>query len=145
MSSTDKLMVLTIAIAIVIGGGIMSYIALHPPEERFTELFLLDENGTLENYPKNLQINENASIIIVVVCHEKQTTNYTTVVRLQPENGMETILVQYNFSLSNEKERMQIFNFSMNESGKFKLEVLLHKGSDPTPYATNHIWIDVRE
>ena len=43
MSSTDKVMALIIAIIIVIGGGMLIYIAMHPPGEQYTEIYLLDE------------------------------------------------------------------------------------------------------
>ncbi len=144
MSSTDKVMVLIIAIAIVIGTGMLIYIATHPPGEQYTELYILDENGTTDSYPSNLTVNENASIIVVVVCHEQQATDYTTVITLIPESGVNRTLEEYNLSLADEEEWRQVFNFSMNESGKFKLEVELFKGGEILPYATNHIWVDIR-
>lgn len=145
MSSTDKLVVLIIAIAIVIGGAMLVYIAMNPPEERFTELFLLDENGSTMNYPSNLTVNESASLIIGVVCHEQQTIDYIVLVKLVPEIDANRTLEQYSFSLADEEEWRQDFNFSVNESGRFKLEFRLFKDDETTPYATTHIWIDVRE
>jgi uncharacterized membrane protein len=145
MSSTDKLVILIIAIAIVIGGAILVYIAMNPPEERFTELFLLDVNGTTQDYPSNLTVNESAYLIIGVVCHEQQTIDYIIVVELVLETDVNRTLKQYNFLLADEKEWQQDFNFSINESGKFKLEFRLFKEDETTPYATVHIWIDVRE
>ena len=144
MSSTDKVMVLIIAIVIFIGGGMLIYIAMHPPEEQFTEIYLLDENGTTDNYPSNLSVNESGSIIIVVVCHEQQTTDYTTVITLIPESGVNRTLAEYNLTLADEEEWRQVFNFSVNESGKYKLNVELLKDEETTPYATTHIWVDVR-
>ncbi|UCE75067.1 MAG: DUF1616 domain-containing protein, partial [Methanomassiliicoccales archaeon] len=144
ITPTDKVIVLVIAIALVIGGALLIFIATHPPREHSTELYLLDENGTLENYPTNLEVNESSSIIIVVVCHEEETTDYQTVVRLIPERGINQTPTQYSFSLTDDKEWRQVFNFSANESGTYKLEVELFKTDDIIPYATTHVWIDVR-
>ncbi len=145
MSSTDKVMALIIAIAIIIGAGMLIYIATHPSKEQYTELYLLDENGTTDNYPSNLSVNESGSIIIVVVCHEQQTTDYTTVITLMPESGVNRTLAEYNLTLADEEEWQQVFNFSVNESGKYKLDVGLLKDEEIIPYATTHIWIDVRD
>lgn len=144
MSSTDKVMVLIIAIVIVIGGGMLIYIAMHPPEEQYTELYLLDENGTTDDYPSNLSVNESGSIIIVVVCHEQQTTDYMIVITLMPESGINRTFAEYNLTLADDEEWRQVFNFSVNESGKYKLDIGLLKDDETTPYATTHIWIDVR-
>jgi uncharacterized membrane protein len=141
----DKVIVLIIAIVLVIGGALLIFIATHPPREHFTELYLLDENGTLENYPTNLEVNESSSIIIVVVCHEGETTDFQTIVRLTPERGINQTPTDYSFSLPDENEWRQVFNFNTNESGRYKLEVELFKAGDNMLYATTHIWIDVRD
>lgn len=145
MSSSNKIMVLVITLVIVIGGVILIYIALYPPQERFTELYILDVSGTTENYPSNLTINESASIIINVVCHEGEATDYTAVVTLSSETGSNMTLGHYVFSLSDEEYWSQVFNFSINETGKFKLEIVLFKNDETEPYSTNHIWIDVMD
>ena len=143
MSSSDKIMVLVIAVVLAIGGAMLIYIATHPPQERFSELYILDENGTTENYPSNLSLSQNTSIIINVVCHEEQVTDYTAIVTLVPELGSNRTLNQYIFSLSDEEHWSQIFNFNINETGKFKLLITLYKNDETEPYATNHIWVDV--
>jgi uncharacterized membrane protein len=145
MSSSDKIMVLVVTLVIVIGGVMLIYIALYPPQERFTELYILDMNGATENYPSNLTINESASIIINVVCHEGKTTDYTAVVTLSSETGSNMSLDLYVFSLSDEEHWSQVFDFSINETGKFKLEIALYKNDETEPYSTNHIWIDVMD
>jgi uncharacterized membrane protein len=145
MSSSDKLFVLITVIAIVIGMSFLFYIATNPPKEQYTALFIHDENGTTNDYPTSLEINESASIIITVACHEQQVTDYDTVIRLLPESGLNRTLIEYNFLLLDDEEWRQEFNFSINESGKFKLEVELFKDGGTMPYATNHLWIDVEE
>ncbi|UCG70966.1 MAG: DUF1616 domain-containing protein [Thermoplasmata archaeon] len=145
ISSSDKILVLISAIVIVIGGAMLFYIVINPPTERFTELYILDENGTTENYPSILDLNESSSIIITVVSHEGQKTYYNIEVNLEPETGDNITLAEYSFSLTDDEEWQQEIDFSINESGKFKLLVELFKENENTPYSTNHIWIDVEE
>ncbi len=142
-SSTDKAMVLVIAIVIIIGGGILFYIATNPPQEKYSELYIFDENGTTENFPHNLGINQNASIIIEVVSHEHKNTDYNLVVTLQPETGINQTLGQYNISLKNKEKWSQVFDFNIDITGEFKLVIELFKGDSTIPYVTNHLWIDV--
>ncbi|UCF08768.1 MAG: DUF1616 domain-containing protein [Thermoplasmata archaeon] len=144
MSSTDLLMVLLVVIVVIIGAGLLTYIVLNPPAEQFTELYILDQNGTTENYPTSLSVNESASIIINVVSHERHSTDYSVMVTLQSENYENSTLARYDFFLDNWDKWYQPFNFSVNESGEFKLIISLFKENDSVPYATNHLWLDVR-
>jgi uncharacterized membrane protein len=143
ISPHDKLMVLIVGILLIVGVGILSYMATHPPQERYTELFLLDANGSTDNYPSNLDVNENTSIIIGVVCHENKITSYNTAISLVPVNGTNITLAEYSFSLDDDEEWRQIFNFSVNETGKYMLLVEIFKDNITSPYSSNHIWIDV--
>jgi uncharacterized membrane protein len=143
MSYTDKITVIIVGIGIIIGLGLVIDIATNPYKEPYSELFLLDGNGTIEDYPKNLEINEDASIIIGVVCHENEFTYYNATVSLVPSSGANITLVKYSFSLDDGEEWMQVLNFSVSDTGKFKLLVEIFIGEDTSPYLSNHIWIDV--
>lgn len=145
MSSTDKLMAIIVGIVIIIGTGLLLYIGTHPPVEQYTELYILDENGATENYPTRLEVNEDASIIIGVVCHEHKNTTYSTVVRLVPESGMNRTLAKFNFSLDNEEKWQRPFDFNVSESGRFMLLIELFKEGNSSPYASNHLWIEVTD
>ncbi len=143
LSSTDKVMVILIIISIIIAGGVLAYVATNPPQEKFTELYLLDENGTTENYPFNLSVDEEGTIIIGAACHERHTTDYDILVRLLSEDGSNRTLDEYDFSLDDEEEWSQTYSFSVNESGTFKLVVELFLHNKDTPYLSNHLWIHV--
>lgn len=144
LSSTDKVMVILIIFSIIIGGGVLAYVATNPPQEQFTELYLLDVNGTTENYPTNLSVDEEGTIIIGVVCHERQATDYDILIRLVSEDGSFRILDEYYFSLDDEEEWSQTYSFSVDEGGTFKLVVDLFLHDEDMPYLTNHLWIYIR-
>lgn len=143
-SPTDSIMILLAVIVVVIGAGIMAYIVMNPPSERYSELYILDENGTTGNYPSSLSVNESTSIIINVVCKEQQTMDYEIIIILEPDGGSNRTLAQYDFTLDDDAQWEQDFDFNISESGTFKLNIKLFKENEPDPYANNHIWLDVR-
>jgi len=145
LKSTDTIVIVIVIIAIVIGVGLLSFIAMNPPSEKYSELFILDSNGTTDNYPTDLDVNESASIIINVVCHEDEDTDYQVVVTLETQNNGNITLEELDFSLENKEKWENILNFSVNESGLFRLNITLFKGNEEDAYASNHLWIDVRD
>jgi uncharacterized membrane protein len=50
--------------------------------ETFTEFYLLGPTGKAEGYPRNLTIQENATVIIGIANHENRLINYTVEVWL---------------------------------------------------------------
>jgi uncharacterized membrane protein len=144
ISSTDKVMILIVAIVMIIGGGTLAYIAVNPPKEPYTQLSIKDEYGATENYPFNLSVDEDATIIIEVVCYEREATDYSVLVSLKSDSQGNTTLDEYNFSLADGKKWSQDIDFSINASGEYKLEVELFKNDERTPYANNYIWINVQ-
>jgi uncharacterized membrane protein len=145
ISSTDKLMVLVMIIAIVIGGTILTFVVMNPPKEQFTELYILDGNFTTNDYPSELNVNQSTSIFIIVLNHEQKKADYNLIIWIRPENGTDETIDEYVFTINNDEEWRQNFNFTINESGKFQLEIELYKENNTTIYASNHLWIDVRD
>lgn len=143
MTAADKIMVLLAIIVVIIGAGIMVYITMNPPSESYTELYILDENRTTENYPSILRVNQSSSIIITVVSHEGQDTEYDLVVLLESDTDNITV-AQYEFSLDNGAQWERFFNFNVSESGTYRLNIQLYKENDTSPYATNHLWLEIR-
>ena len=45
--------------------------------ERFTEFYILGEEGKAAGYPTNLSVGQNATVIIGIANHEYQRVNYT--------------------------------------------------------------------
>jgi uncharacterized membrane protein len=143
ITHVDKLITMVVVVVIIVGGSLLIYIVMNPPQEQFTELFILDENQKTDNYPTELMVNENANIYIVVINNEQKTVDYNIFVWLRPQNGTDLIISELDFRLNNGKEWRQEFNFSINETGLFQLEIEIYKGSGTAPYTTNHLWIDV--
>jgi uncharacterized membrane protein len=143
MTSTDTVIFVVVIIAVVIGIGLLSFISMNTPSEHYSELFILDSNGSTENYPTELDVNENASLIINVVCREQQDTDYQVMVTLESQNNGNLTLEDLSFSLENKEKWEYAFNFSVGESGLYRLNIELFRGDEEDAYATNHLWIDV--
>jgi uncharacterized membrane protein len=145
VTSTDTVVIVIVIIAIAIGVGLLSFIAMNPPSEQYSELSILDSNGTTENYPTELDVNESALIIINVVCHEQEDTDYQVMVTLESQDNGNVTLEDSDFSLKNKEEWEYVLNFSVNESGLYKLNIELFRENGEEAYATNHLWVDVSD
>ncbi|MFQ5884303.1 MAG: DUF1616 domain-containing protein, partial [Thermoplasmata archaeon] len=159
-STLDKVLTVALVISIITAVSVLVY-ALTVPRvgERFTEFYILDENGMAENYPTSLNATENATVIIGVVNHEFANVSYTVrkdLVTIQwvynnetekdePIEISRTTLHEDNIALGHEDMWEAPFNFSIADVGDYKLEFLLYKDGDMSEaYNTLHLWIDVQ-
>ncbi|MEW5937103.1 MAG: DUF1616 domain-containing protein [Candidatus Thermoplasmatota archaeon] len=145
----DKLATAALAISLITAGGALAYVIITPAEgERFTEFYILDQNHTLNNLPTNLSVNETGTIIIGVVCHEYERTNYTVVIRLLNMTGerQNITLGSYNLVLNHEEKNETLYTFWINATGEYKLEIELYKANDLARiYMDCHLWVKVNE
>jgi uncharacterized membrane protein len=79
----DKALTLILGAAIIIAVASLIYVIVVPKTgEKFTEFYLLSTERRAEDYPTNLTIGEEASVIIGIVNHEYQPVTYTVEVWL---------------------------------------------------------------
>ncbi len=77
-SRLDKALTFILAIAIIIAIASVVYVVAVPKTgERFTEFYLLNTNRHADDYPTNLTVGKEASLILGVVNHEYRTITYT--------------------------------------------------------------------
>ena len=68
----DKLLTLVLVICIIITMSLLIYVVLTPKQgEHFTEFYILGSDHLASNYPLNLTVGENTTIILGIVNHEK--------------------------------------------------------------------------
>jgi uncharacterized membrane protein len=74
----DKLLTIVLAVSMILSAVVFVY-AISSPRDigQTTEFYLLGSSGNVENYPRNLNTGENASVIVGITNHEYQTINYT--------------------------------------------------------------------
>ncbi len=77
-SRLDKALTFILAVSIIIAVVSLVYVVITPKTgEKFTEFYLLGAEGVADEYPNNLIVGEEASVIVGIVNHEYQTINYT--------------------------------------------------------------------
>jgi uncharacterized membrane protein len=145
----DKILTLILAISIIIAVIALFYVIVTPKVgEKFTEFYLLGPDGIADDYPKYLNSEENASVIIGVVNHEYKKVNYTIEIWLinqslvynESKNQNETLYhhmwfkEKFTISLDHipinieeqwEPQWEQNYSFNIKRKGDFKLAFLL--------------------
>ncbi len=107
-------------------------------KEIATRFYILDANGTEENYPTELYLGEPAEVIAVIENNEHETVNYILQVKLNGE-----LLESENVRLEDGSKWEQRISFTPNQIGSLlKLEFLLFKERvKKEPYKSFHLWV----
>ena len=160
----DKALTVILVASIILSIATLIYVIVTPKEgEHFTVFYVLGPSGMAYDYPRNLTVGENATVILGVKNHEYKTVTYTIVVYPALREGNYTreflevkppIHYRWNTSLSyiyavgrnvtlKHGEGVELpLVFSISRPGFYKLQFLLLKGGEV--YRDLHLWIDVR-
>jgi Predicted membrane protein len=117
-------------------------IILNPVPEKFTEFYILGPTGKAYDYPTNLKLGETGEVIIGVINHEYQTTNYRIIVKIG-----ENIIDNITITLKNGEKWEKRFKFTPTEVGdNQKLQFLLYRLPDEKRvYRSLNLSINVKE
>ena len=141
----DKGLTLVLAASIVFAGAVVVDIAITPrPLERFTQFFILDGEGGINQYPRNLAVSENGTVILVLVNNESVEAHYTIridlvgveVVRNITGGFNETVernrtgLASFEVTLPDRGTWQRPFTFNISASGLWRTEFLLFGDGD---------------
>ncbi|WP_081882645.1 DUF1616 domain-containing protein [Methanobacterium sp. SMA-27] len=139
-SKTSRILSIILIISIILAIGTTAYIIVKPKQgETFTEFYLLGPGGKASDYPTNLTVGQNASVIIGVVNHEYKTVDYNVVVT---SDGV--IMSEQNITLTNGNKTEIPYNFTVSSTGTKKIEFLLYKLPDTTNiYRSLHLFVNV--
>lgn len=145
----DKALTIILVILIITAVVFLIYVIIAPKTgEKFTEFYLLGPHDQADEYPKDLTVGENTSVIIGVVNHEYKTVNYTieiwlinqTIVYNEITEENQTVyhhmwfMNKINITLDHTPINTEgpwmsqweyNYNFSINRKGNFKLAFLL--------------------
>ena len=98
---TDKILVTGVLIAIIAVASLTIYFASAPKiGERFTEFYLLGPNGKLADYPVNMTLAENGTVILGIKNHEYENMTYRITISIDNQ----TIKTITNIQLSHEEK-----------------------------------------
>ena len=85
-SGFDKILSVVLVLAIIGAVGTLGYVIVTPKAgEKFSEFYILGTEGKAANYTTELQLGERGEIILGVVNHEQETTDYRLEVLLDGE------------------------------------------------------------
>lgn len=142
MNKIDKALSGGLIASVVVSGALVSYfVSISRVGERFTEFYVLGPGGKVEGYPTNLTLGENGTVILGVLNHEYEETNYSIVVKLDNE----TIDSIGGIRLQHEEKWEQNYTFVPQKVGeKMKLEFLVFMNDEVDPYRSLQLWIKIR-
>jgi len=119
----DKILSIILIISIMIAAVFFVYASISPKAfEKSTEFYLLGENGKAEDYPQNLSLGENASVIIGIINNEHQTINYTVEIWLvnhTNNNDSPAIETTYNNAWFMNKINVTLDHVATNKEKKW--------------------------
>jgi uncharacterized membrane protein len=140
---SDKVLAWILILSIVLAIGMMIFVITTPKiGEKFTEFYILGQNGKAENYPSQLKYGSNVNIFVGVTNHEYARVNYTIKVALDTE-----ILNETSFILDHNNTWDNYISFAPDKEGtEMELEFWLFKEDDFTsPYRDLHMWVNVSQ
>ncbi|UTB32607.1 MAG: DUF1616 domain-containing protein [Methanobacterium sp. ERen5] len=120
----DKVASLILLILLAASIVAVIYITVNPQSgEKFTEFYILGENGKAGNYPANLTLGETGNLTMGIVNREQNTTSYDLVVQL---NGNQ--LYNNIFTLTKNETKEIPLSFTTTTIGQNqKMEFMLYK------------------
>lgn len=133
-----------IALVFALAGVIFVSMSPGAQEKPFTEFYLLGPNGTAEDYPTALNVNESGTFIVGITNHEHENIIYT--VRLRVGNRT---LADQSIAVADGATQEREFTFSPRTGGQKELQILLFKSSSPgaeaEPYRELRLLISVMD
>ncbi|NPA62801.1 MAG: DUF1616 domain-containing protein [Methanococci archaeon] len=158
-SKLDKILTVILTIAIILSFATLIYVISHPNQtEHFTEFYILGKNGKAYDYPTELFVGENATVIIGIVNHEGRDVNYYVEIYLVNLTYNETLnktiiykadlMDRFNVTLppkpinvdGNWTPQWEMpYNFTINKPGKWQIWFILYKDKIPEENATQKI------
>jgi uncharacterized membrane protein len=139
----DKFFFLAIIAAIVMVGSLTAYLGAAPKAgDQFTEFYILDFNGKLTDYPQNLTLGQNGTVITGIINHEDQDITYRITISLENK----TLATIDNIQVQNSQNWTRPYTFTPDKIGaQMKLEFQLFKEGIDVPYRHLQLLITVRD
>jgi len=141
-SSMEK--ALSVVLIVVVLGlvGVIAFITSNPkPGQSFTEFYVLDSNGEVEDAPLAINKGDTVAVTLGIINHEQQDTIYNIEMRI---DGVTAMTIKSPL-LSNDEKYETVITFEPQKAGdNQKVEFLLFKNEETEPYMQLHIQVDVK-
>ena len=140
--SRVHLSLVVLAICSITGFAVfLSYTLAKPPEKPpFTEFYILGIGNRADDYPLALQLGEEGAVIVGIVNHEHETTDY----RIEITAGNNELYKSLPIELKPEETWHREIKFTPEQvAKKQKIEFRLTKDKGQ-PGGVRYIWVDVK-
>ena len=140
-SLRDKIITIMLTACIIVAAGALVYVARQPRNvEKFTEFYILNDAGEVEDYPGTIVAGQSAKLILGVINHENEATTYRIEITLGGKSMQQIEPFVLNAELKQEQE---ITVIPFEKGDRQELVFLLYKGDSADVYESLHLWLDV--
>ena len=140
----DKALFIGLVVVIVAALGCLGYVITNSrPGEKFTEFYILGPEGKAENYPQKVMLGEEARVVLGIVNHEYEPTDYRVVIEISGIENKEL----HTGTLTQEERWEKEVGFTLTKAGlDQKVQFWLYKDDDLQPCLKDplHLYIDVK-
>ncbi|MFQ5874421.1 MAG: DUF1616 domain-containing protein [Dehalococcoidia bacterium] len=159
-SRLDKVLAVGLVISVIFSVSVLAFVLMTPrPGEKFTEFGLLGPGGMLSDYPENLTVSEEGTVLIFVANHEFERVNYTVRVDrvgvdivFNPDSGRNetvelnrTTMDWMNLTLEHAANSTSPYTFQIDTVGLYRVQFSLFRDGDLTQvYLGIHLVVTVR-
>jgi len=165
MSLVDKTLTIGIAAMLIASVVVLAWAVTTPRVgERFTQLAILGPGGMAADYPRNLTMGQDATVLLTIKSYEHRAQNYALMIVLTNDTDNSTTASQYsidwalthsldphrgiiqNFTLQHLEYYNQTFRFDVTVQGTWKLQLLLYTEGQPLTqdaYREVHLWLNI--
>lgn len=132
-----------LALTLVAGAVAMGYVAVTPSrsDESYSELYLLNERGVAADYPADLAVGDDATVVVGVGNRRPTAATYAVAVTLG-----DRAVTDYAVTVPPDETRERAVTFTASDSGTHVLRARLYRGPDATgePLHTVRVTITAR-
>jgi len=138
----DRILTVILVISILTSVVMLVYVIVTPKQgEKFTEFYILGPGGMADNYPTEMVLGQEGTVIVGIVNHEYRVVNYSLAMTLDGEQLQEPrpIVLVHNMTWE------QNVTFKPGTVGtEMKLQFMIYNDENYTiPYRDLHLWINV--
>ena len=141
----DRILGILLAVSLLLSVSVVIYAVITPAQsDRYTEFYILNSNGTANDYPTELSLAGASPLIVGVTNHEGHNVTYTLVIA-QNESSQLKKLHSEQFTVNDNGQWEKIILLTPDAAGKnVKFDFLLYKQGDNTiPYRETHLFANV--
>lgn len=160
LSALDKTLLAGLLASVMVSASILTYVVATPqPGDRFTGLGILGPDGLIADYPTDLNVSEEGTVIVEVLNHEFQQVDFLLRVDLvgirvawnetagfnETVEMNRTAMTWFNLTLDHDANWTSTYRFRIDAPGSWKMQWLLFRDGDfSAPYRSVHLFITVR-